>query len=207
MAFARARWPRARITGVDIAPGMIRAAHERFADDDRMDFAIADLMAPGTATGFDAIISSSALHWIRPFERSLAALMPGVNPGGMMAAGIMLDGTLSELRAAREAVAPAKPIASRLPNFDALAHAARMVRGARIVTLEQSTVELTFDNARHVLQSIHDMGVTGGDISLGTHAPLTRKELVALQDWYDLHCRCGHGVQATFAVGYVLLQG
>lgn len=205
LSLARSRWPSSRITGIDIAPGMIRCAAETFTNDRQLDLVVADLMRYEPAGRFDAIISSSALHWIRPFEHCLVQLAGMLNDGGCLAVGVMLDGTLSELRSAREAVVPDKIPRVRLPSFDDLQHAARLVRGARVRRIEQSVNEIDFDDAWTFLRSIHAMGVTGGDISGHSH-PLTRRELQNLAAWYDLHANAARGVRATFVTGYVMME-
>jgi malonyl-CoA O-methyltransferase len=202
---ARERWPAAMIHGVDCAAGMIAVAQDSFAHDHRAAFTTSDLMHYQPPHLFDLVISSSTLQWLRPFERGVGRVAGFAKTGGYVNAAIMLDGTLPELRAAREAVAPAKSNIARLPSLEDFEHAVRMVRGARIRNIEQSITEIDFPSARDLLRSIHQMGVTGGDVShAGKH--LTRRELNELIAWYDLHASSPRGVRATFAVGYLLLE-
>lgn len=201
----RERWPAAAITGVDIAPGMIAQARADFAGDDLSRFVVADLMHYQPELRFDLIVSSSALHWLRPMDRGLRRVAAMCAPGGMVAAAIMLNGSLGELHAARQAVAPGKTVAGKLPEFDDVEHAARMIPGARVLHIEKSSREVDFPGTRAFLRALNESGVTGGDLATGD-APLTRGELNALTAWYDLHCSSPRGVKATYLVGFLLLE-
>lgn len=205
IAFAADRWPSVFITGVDIAPGMVREAHRRFQNDSRITLREADMAVFTSDQPFDLVLSSSALHWLRPFQEGLLHTAHLCRPGGVLAISIMLDGTLNELRSSRDATSPGKVAPARLPSFDEFAQAARSVPGSRVRRIEQSTSEFDQASAGEVLRTVHDMGVTGGDISRG-NKPLTRKEIQSLTAHYDRHFATPGGVRVTFVVGYLLLE-
>jgi len=205
MAFARARWPAAAITGLDIASGMIEAARAEHQADRNMRFICADMVTYRAPDRFDLILSSSALHWARPIEQGLQNLYAQLSPGGFMAAGVMLDGTLSELRHARMAAAPEKKLPERLPTIDDLTAMIRRLPGARLLHAGTSTNSYLEKTARDVLVSLHDTGVTGGDLAL-SGSPLNRGELGAVEAWYNGHFGTADGVPVTFVVGYVLVE-
>jgi malonyl-CoA O-methyltransferase len=204
-ALARKRWPFAHITGVDIAQGMIDAARSHFAGDDRAEFKVSDIATYRAASTYDLVLSSSALHWLRPFSDGLSHVASLARPGGLVAIGLMLDGTMAELKASRDAVAPGKLAPGRLPTFFELEQAAHRINGVRVRRIEQITAEYDQESAAAVLRSVHDMGVTGGDVSRGSK-PLTRTEMNALCAHYDQHYASTDGVRVTFAVGYLLLE-
>jgi len=204
-ALARTRWPGAYITGVDIAQGMIDAARLHFAGDEHAEFVVSDISAYRAASAYDLVLSSSALHWLRPFHEGLSHVAGLARAGGLVAVGLMLDGTLSELKASRDAVAPGKQVTGRLPTFSEFEQAAHRITGCRVRRLEQTTAEYDQESAAAVLRSVHDMGVTGGDVSRGSQ-PLTRTELNALRAHYDRTYASTGGVRVTFVVGYVLLE-
>lgn len=193
------------MVGVDIAAGMIQMARRDFAGDSRVTFAEGDVATFRGAGPFDLVISASSMHWVRPFAAGLAHVAGLCRPGGLMAVGMMLDGTLGELREAREAVAPHKAAPGRLPTLGELEAAARSLEGYRVLHIGQATECCEAATGAGVLRSIHDMGVTGGDVSRGA-APLTRGEIKALAEWYDRHYAVPGGVRMTFEVGYLLLQ-
>lgn len=205
LALARCRWPEADLLGVDIAAGMILQARQAFSGDPRARFAEGDVASFQADRPFDLVISSSALQWLQPFSEGIAHVAGMCRPGGWMAIGIMLDGTLGELHAARRCAVAHKPAKGRLPTLDALEAAANALPGARIRRLEQSTAHYDQTCATEVLRSLHDMGVTGGDVSRGER-PLTRGEIRALTAAYDRDFATPGGVRVTFVLGYLLLE-
>lgn len=206
MKQARMRWPNAKLTGVDIAPGMIRTAVASFEDDPLVDFALRDIRNFQTNTPYDAVVSSSALHWLNPFDEGLDHVVSLCRPGGLLAIGIMLDGTLRELHEARRRTAAHKSPAGRLPTLNELEESARQIPGGRIRRLEQTISEYDQPSGMDVLRSIHEMGVTGGHVSRGDTPPLTRGELRSLAAWYDANHATPDGVRVTFVTGYLLLE-
>ncbi len=86
------RFPEARVVALDLDPVLLRIAREVFAGDGRVEFVEADLRRPDWAAAlpapeFDAVLSATALHWLRPVElegvyRGMAAV---VRPGGLFA--------------------------------------------------------------------------------------------------------------------------
>lgn len=205
LGLARRRWPQADLQGVDIAPGMVLQARQAFSGDPRASFSEGDVAAFQADRPFDLVISSSALQWLQPFAQGLAHVARLCSPGGMVAMGIMLDGTLGELHAARSSAVPHLPPRGRLPTLDALECAANTIPGARIRRLEHASAHYDQACAMDVLRSLHAMGVTGGDVSRGER-PLTRGEIQALTADYDRHFSTPGGVRVTFVLGYLLLE-
>ncbi len=201
MARLRQRWPRARLTGVDIAAGMLTEARRRFADDSMMDWILSDA-TEYRGGPFDLVVSGSALQWVDPLADTLAHLFDQVRPGGLLAVGLMTRGTLRELRAARAAAAGHKPAARDLPAFDRVCQAVAALPGAEPARTEEQAWTFIYPNARDLLLRLHGMGVTGGDLSRGS-AALQRGELKALMAYYDRHYQAPEGgVYATFTAGY-----
>ena len=205
LMLARRRWPESTMVGVDIAAGMIQKARSFFIGDSRATFVEGDMATFQSPAGFDLIISSSALHWMRPFAPGLAHVAGQCRAGGFLAVGMMLDGTLGELREAREAVAPHKSAPGRLPTLGDVEAVAQSLKGYRVMRIERATELYEERTGAGVLRSVHEMGVTGGDVSRG-EAPLTRGEIKALAEWYDRHYSTPGGVRMTFEIGYLLLQ-
>jgi SAM-dependent methyltransferase len=85
------RFPQARVTAVDIDPVTLNLARTAFADDPRVEVLERDLRDPGWAEGlpspFDAVLTATALHWLREdhllmLYRRLGGLL---RPGGVFA--------------------------------------------------------------------------------------------------------------------------
>ncbi|TDB99267.1 class I SAM-dependent methyltransferase [Actinomadura sp. 7K534] len=63
------RFPKARVTGVDIDPALLTIARGTFAGDDRVELVTADLTDPSwtgalPARPYDAVLTATALHWL-----------------------------------------------------------------------------------------------------------------------------------------------
>lgn len=205
LGLARPRWPDAAWLGVDIAPGMVLQARQTFSDDPRAHFAEGDVASLQSDRPFDLVVSSSALQWLQPFAQGLAHVAQLCRPGGWVSLGIMLDGTLGELHAARRSAVPHNPAKGRLPTLDALECAANTIPGARIRRLAHASAHYDQACAMDVLRSLHAMGVTGGDVSQGER-PLTRGEIHALTSDYERDFATPGGVRVTFVLGYLLLE-
>jgi trans-aconitate 2-methyltransferase len=79
----KARWPEARITGVDGSPEMLERAHAALPDAEWVEADMSD-WAPGAPV--DLIYSNAALHWLDGHEAVFPQLMEHIAPGGFLAA-------------------------------------------------------------------------------------------------------------------------
>ena len=78
MPLLRARWPQARLTGVDGSPQMLAKAR---ADHPQVEFIQADVGAWRPAQPVDVLYSNATLHWLDGHERLFPALLQSVAPG------------------------------------------------------------------------------------------------------------------------------
>lgn len=81
-----ARWPQARIVGIDSSPAMLAQAAAEGPAGDRLTWQQADLSTwnPPPASA-DVIFSNAALHWLDDHARLLPRLMAALRPGGVLA--------------------------------------------------------------------------------------------------------------------------
>lgn len=77
-----ARWPAARLAGVDSSPEMLAKAR---ADFPRAEFILADIARWRPAAPVEVIYSNAALHWIEGHDALLAGLLGSLAPGGVLA--------------------------------------------------------------------------------------------------------------------------
>lgn len=186
----------------DLAEGMLRQTCVHFANDARFEGIVADGAHPPFQHPFALVASSAALHWITPLAAGLRGLATAVAPGGVLAAAVMVDGTLSELRAARRAVAPDCLAKAGLPTTAAVRNAVAN-SGLRLVATESETRQARYPDGSACLRTLHAQGLTGGPFSTGTRL-LTRGELRRIAVWMD--CNAPHpdgGVRATYKVVYL----
>jgi trans-aconitate 2-methyltransferase len=77
-----ARWPQARVVGVDSSAEMLAKAA---AENPRIEWRRADLAAWRPDRPADVIYSNAALHWLDGHDRLLPGLLRGLAPGGVLA--------------------------------------------------------------------------------------------------------------------------
>lgn len=194
------RYPLARIQAVDISARMVHVSRNTFGD--RVQFTVRDASQLEARPCYDLVASSSSLHWMAPIDKTVQRLADLLAPGGRFIAAVMLNRTLGELRTARLKVAPSKPPLGRLPESGEVLSA---IEKADLVLEKHDDEILTgsYTSAEGFLQSIHEQGLTGGDVSRA-HTPLTRGELDRLVRLYHADHRDEDGrVVATFRLLYV----
>lgn len=200
----RRRWSEARIDAVDLAPGMIARARREHAGLD-IAWHVADAMAFTAPQPYDLVASSSALHWLVPVEAGMRHAASLVAPRGWLSAGLMLKGTLAELREARAAAVPDKPPPADMPEA-ADVRTALADSGLRIAHLREAQNCEFHATVRALLEGLHRLGVTGGALARGGTA-LTRGDLLRLASVYDERWRdARRGIPVTYHVGYVLAR-
>ncbi|MGY1600801.1 trans-aconitate 2-methyltransferase [Geodermatophilus sp. SYSU D00815] len=79
-----ARWPGARITGVDSSPEMLAAA-ARHAVEGRVRFVLGDVRGWTPDGPVDVVLSNAVLHWVPGHEALLARWASRLAPGGEVA--------------------------------------------------------------------------------------------------------------------------
>lgn len=115
------RWPDAAITAVDLDPVLLQIGQGLYGDRKGITWVARDLREPdwigGLATGFDAIVTASALHWLAPntLERLYGDIHALLKPGGYflnsdhmrLMAGLPLGNAVSAAKAWRVQVSKA----------------------------------------------------------------------------------------------------
>jgi trans-aconitate 2-methyltransferase len=115
------RWPRARITGYDNSPAMLREARAyagKTPAGGSLEFVDADLSTwrPGPGDHFDLLFSNAALHWVAPAEGDGEARSAGGDSG--------TPGHAALFPSWLSALPPGGVFCFQVPgNFDAPSHA------------------------------------------------------------------------------------
>lgn len=198
------RFPRSRIDAFDISEGMLDVARRRIVSNS-VRWIHADFVHFMPVLPYPLTVSSSSLHWAASLDEAVRNLASCTAPEGMLAISLMLDGTLGELHASREIVAPGKPSRGTMPVLADLTLAVDQIGLQR---LGDGCYDLTtqHESAIDCLRCIHDQGLTGGMIYRPAVA-LNRSELSALSDEYER--RFPHpdgGVAATYRIGWVIAR-
>ena len=198
----RRRFPDVPLCVLDVAEGMIACVRERWGADPRMEFMTGDVRDFESTCPFDLIVSSSALHWALPLDRTLVKLKGCLSTRGILCMALMVEGTLGELHGLRRRIAPGKTPAGRLPVRSEVV-AAIGSAGMEISGLETESIQTHYQSAEDFLGTIHAQGLTGGAVSQAG-LPLSRRELSLIRKEYDATYRDGRdGVFATFEILYI----
>jgi len=198
----RRRYPESVLCVLDVAEGMIACVRERWGADPRMEFVTGDVRSYVPRQPVALIVSSSALHWALPLDRTLSMLGRCLTPAGELCMALMLDGTLGELHSIRRQVAPGKIPPGHLPTRSEVLSAVR-VAGLTVSSLESESIHSHYHSADDCLRTLHAQGLTGGAVSRAP-LPLSRTELCRLRELYDASCRDARGgVYASFEILYL----
>ncbi len=193
-------FPDTPIVAVDIAGGMLDRVRTRLPQQKNLQLIRADICELEMTGMFSLIASSSALHWMMPLDNTLRLLSSFLHPGGRLSFAMMVRGTLAELHALREEVAPQKPYVRSLPTTSAVFGLMRCA-GFTVEdwTLESSSVR--YNSAFGFMKSLKRQGVTGGFVSPDNM--LTRGEIRKLAEKYRRRFPTGDGgIRASYKVLY-----
>ncbi len=101
-----ARLPRGSVVALDASPAMLELARERLSGDDRVTFALGDLLEPlPLDEPVDAVMSTATFHWIADHRRLFENLAKAMRPGAELAAQCGGVDNIASVRSAVERVA------------------------------------------------------------------------------------------------------
>ena len=103
-ALLSARWPDAKIIGVDSSPEMLAAAREAMPG---ITWVEGDLASWAPDAPVDLLFANAVLHWLPDHEALLPRLMGRLAPGGVLAAQMPMNGDSPAHRRLRELAGPA----------------------------------------------------------------------------------------------------
>lgn len=170
----RARFPGAAIDGFDIAPGMVAACREAWADDPWARFVIADIGSAANRIQADIIASSFALQWLADGPTCVAGWSEMVRPGGVLAIAVPVAGSLAGLAARYEAMT-----GRRFPGLDyATAErytAAVQAAGLEVVHRAHEDLAMPDGDSLELLRCLRKLGATG--TPRNDHRPVSAGEL------------------------------
>lgn len=90
------RYPRAQVSGLDLAPGMLAQARQRYGDDIHWQQGDAAAL-PFGAHAFDLVFSNLAVQWCRDLGAVMHQLYQVLTPGGQAHITTLLPDTLEEI--------------------------------------------------------------------------------------------------------------
>ena len=194
------RYPDAPVDAIDFSEGMIQHCRSRWSGEKRVAWKAVDLLRFEPEHKYPLVVSSAALHWVRPMSDTFGKVAGLLKPGGALVIAVMVLGTLAELMEARARVAPRKPPAFTLPSEKEV-RGALAASGLRVCEECGDCVRAEYADANSMLRALHEQGLTGGRAARGARL-LTRCELRALAKDYAEHYSANGFVFATFSVYY-----
>ena len=194
-------YPASKIHAIDIADDMVEFCKREFSQFDNVSWEVADVESYQDNCEYDLISSSASLHWAINIFDTLSNIYNHLKPGGYFILGMMLKGTLSELRKLRKNIAPNKgdgPILPSKKEMDTYIHTI----GFDIIKNNHTFKKIEYKNTQTFFSSIHEQGVTPLQKN---DFPLNRSELIDLISCYQKSNAGNNCVYATYeTAGYLL---
>lgn len=163
----QARYPSARLTGVDIALNMCLKSQQKMGAACQVVNGAAEALPFRTAT-FDLAVSASVLQWVSDLPAALRELCRVVRPGGDVAVAFFCHGTLQELQCCFQDVAGGESSqTSRLHRFWTVDDVSEIVNsiGFKRAVISVETEVDWYDDLYSLLRGIKNIGagtVSGG---------------------------------------------
>lgn len=198
------RFPDVPIDAVDVAEKMVGHGRAKFSRFPQINWIVDDAQTYWSGQCYPLIASCAALHWVTDLRTTCKNVFNCLEPGGTFVLGMMLRGTLKELHELRKTIVPEKTPALTLPTYEETKTILQSV-GFHVERRKHSEEEIIYSDAKAFLKAIHEQGVTGGKVSVGS-APLTRTELSQLVADYQESYACAGGVCATYESATFLLS-
>ncbi|MFN2328354.1 MAG: methyltransferase domain-containing protein [Chromatocurvus sp.] len=152
----KARFPKAKITAIDISQAMIRHAREQVPGPEyRVGDAEAYLQLPDQQ--FDLIVSNATVQWFVDLDKGIEGMASALAPGGFLALGTFGERTFHELADAfREAYRKnGRSVHDHVVPMKSVDELRQILPQAEVVERE---VLSHFPDVRTFLQSIRDAG-------------------------------------------------
>jgi malonyl-CoA O-methyltransferase len=197
------RLPGAALAGVDLAPGMALAAHER-APAAGLTVGDAEVL-PFRGATFELVVSTSMLQWLATLEPAFREMRRVLAPGGLVGVALFGGETLCELREAWREAAPGER--DRTHRFHAAEAVARALEeaGFQGVEVERERVIERHADVPSLLRALRQIGANGNvtppAAGLGGRAALERMMRV-----YEARHGGPDGIPATWEIVYAVAR-
>ena len=186
------------ITGVDIAPGMAKAASRHlFA-------AAADVTAlPFLDDSFHGLFSSLMLQWSPQPQAALREMLRVLRPGGHAIVSTFTEGTLDELRNSFAVLGDAPYVMPFLSPMDISAYAAHA--GFALVAADEEEFTERYTTFASLLHAIKIIGA-GNKQQQRSRGLMTPRQLAKVEAHYHETYGDGESIPATWQAFTVVLE-
>jgi malonyl-CoA O-methyltransferase len=183
-------FPEANIMALDVSSGMIETAKEYSKEFNSIEFIVENFWQFNPAKEFDLVVSNAAMQWFGDLTLVCDRVKKFLAPNGLFVFSIMTEGTLRELREAREVINPDKSAAVILPSaqtvLDSLSISGFVIEQTKTLVFQRE-----FPTVESVFGEIKSLGLTGGAIK--ADSLLNRRELKEVFRKYQDLARTARG--------------
>lgn len=199
-AVLKQRWPKARVMGVDSAPGMVSAAARRHQHwRRRFEVVQADLASPPVADReVDLLVCNLALQWCEDLPAVFNAWRRIMKPGGLVLFATFGPDTLHELRTAWAAV-DQRPHISPFPDLHQVGDYL-MNSGFRDPVMSSELINVTYADSLKLMRELKAIGAHNADRER-PRGLTGRQALSRMREAYEQFRREGR-LPATWEVVY-----
>ncbi|MCM3468965.1 MULTISPECIES: malonyl-ACP O-methyltransferase BioC [Brevibacillus] len=205
----RAQFPLCEYVALDIAPGMVKQARERFREDTRIRFELADVerwVWEERSETYDLAASSACFQWLQQPARTAAGLYKLLRPGGQLFFSTFGPGTFQELHRSFDS---AYRLLDRPPERHGLSYLTPeqwrdICLGAGFASVESERTRRTlyYPDVRSFLQAVKAIGANAGGKSSGTGLG-QRRLLTAMMAEYQRLYGDERGVPVTYELVFI----
>lgn len=211
-ALLQARWPKAQVVGVDLAPGMARQARERLSKRrGLLDFSRKPAIVCADAArlplregSVDVLFSNLCLQWVEDLPAVFAGFRRVLKPDGLMLVSTFGLQTLVELR---EAFAAADDAPHVSPFIDIAGFGdALIAAGFRDPVLDRDLFRLGHDDLASIMRELRTLGATNA-ASTRRRALTGRARFERAREAYDAMRDANGRLPVTWEVIYAQAWG
>lgn len=191
---------KARVTALDVAPGMLRRARQRAPWWRRLPCVGADAVRlPFGDDSFDTIFSNLTLQWVTDLDAVFREFQRVLKPGGVLMFSSFGPDTLTELRESWAAVDEASHVHRFIDMHDVGDAMARAKLADPVMDMEYFT--LTYDTPRALMRDLKAIGAQNA--TAGRERGLTgRARMRAMERAYEGYRDADGQLPATWEVVY-----
>ena len=159
-ALLSARWPGARLTGVDNSEDMLRRARQDFPE---IEWVLADVKAYRAEQPVDLLFANAVLQWLPDHARLFPALLEQVAKGGVLAVQMPHNFAEPSHRAMRELEGPwsarIQGVRALTPVADARFYYDLLAPHATAVDIWQTTYQHVMPDAQTIVEWVKGTGL------------------------------------------------